>query len=478
MNEEAQLIQRQQRFAASDIPTLSVSVWRLDSNDDISDCDSPESSVHEARVIDFSSRGLKIALPFAAQFNEVLAVRLDFLDIQYSYKGQATIRHIRAENDRWIAGCSIEPTIVEEVIDHLVSLSGKERRKHPRTLASGEGNVRRSGDVKGKPASIVNISKGGACLAVSEAMTVGERIQFQILNQKRDLETVALQVRWQSKTADGHRVGCSFCESKAYRKIRFCKHEESAIAELIKQQQVSWYVIAGAVLAMLVPPAVQLTMELTDSPAETALATAGPEVIFESASVAETTPVDTSVKNMVAAKTTEPEPSQPSTEPTAAPERKVVVSEKTDISTKAESQPLTVALTEPETAAETAAETEPENTELKEPELALSDIANVDELEVETVVEPELEVVESPELASTEPDFYEPEVTTAPEELVSSEPLDYAAATPEVDYTEPDFESQQSLGLSSQVDLPKVNDVRTDRGVPDVPFDVIPDGLR
>ena len=83
-------------------------------------------------MLDFSRKGVKLLLPISVRFEETVKLDFEFKNTDLApYSGLAQIRHIRDDGeDGWQVGCSVQPSIGDEVIAHLASSSGKERRRH------------------------------------------------------------------------------------------------------------------------------------------------------------------------------------------------------------------------------------------------------------------------------------------------------------------------------------------------------------
>ena len=255
-------VQRQHRFDASDIPDMEIAVQRcrIGKDDDGNefqtsdwDQDSPE---YKADLFDFSSRGLKLSVPFSAQFEEVLGAKLTFKSLKYTFYCRANVRHIREEEGRWVIGCSIDPHIPDVLIDYLAEVSGKERRLHPRIKTNTKARIVRAGETtEWLEGTLINLSKGGFCFHSENLVEVDERVKLEFYNEEDHLETISIRVCWHSKAEEGgYHIGCSFAGADAYEKL--CNNVEVQPPEIVIQRadKHTWYVIAMSVAALLLPP--------------------------------------------------------------------------------------------------------------------------------------------------------------------------------------------------------------------------------
>ena len=128
--DQTNIIERPHRFAISEIPPLQTIVRRIAVDSTAEEAHNDDSQLEfYSDMVDFSCKGIKIALPFQASFQERLAIRLEFAEADYHFKTEAIVRHIRLDGERWVAGCSIQPDLPDFVLDYLANVSGKDRRR-------------------------------------------------------------------------------------------------------------------------------------------------------------------------------------------------------------------------------------------------------------------------------------------------------------------------------------------------------------
>ncbi len=251
-NNQKLYLEREHRFSVVDLKNISVSVQRSEENGG-EEC--------SADLLDFSRKGVKLLLPISVRFEETVKLDFKFQNSEITYSGLAQIRHIRSdENQGWQVGCSVQPSIADEVISFLASSSGKERRRHPRIPVSGQGTLQRQGETEATKVKLQNISEGGFCLSVPNHHNVGERVKLEILNWEDELQVIDSEIRWQVSTLLGYFVGCSFTEVDGFEKIANCVVETRP-----RSSSINRFVMALAIVTMLLPSMVYLMTYSNDS---------------------------------------------------------------------------------------------------------------------------------------------------------------------------------------------------------------------
>lgn len=252
-NSQKLYLEREHRFSVVDLENLSVSVQRSEENGG-EEC--------SAQLLDFSRKGVKLLLPISVRFEETIKLDFEFKkNSEFTYSGLAQIRHIRSdENQSWQVGCSVQPSIPDDVISFLALSSGKERRRYQRTPVSGQGTLQRQGETEATKVKLQNISEGGFCLSVPNHHNVGERVKLEILNWDDELQVIDSEIRWQVSTLLGYFVGCSFTEVDGFEKIANCVVETRP-----RSSSISRFVMALAVVTMLLPSMAYLMTYSNDS---------------------------------------------------------------------------------------------------------------------------------------------------------------------------------------------------------------------
>lgn len=256
--ESQSIIERPHRFALVGAPPLQAIVRRLTPNS-LAENQSPSHDLQAERfaeLLDFSTKGIKLSLPFQANFDERLAVRLEFNELDYCFETEAIIRHVRHDGELWIAGCSIQPALPNRLVDYMAETAGKERRHHPRTAVSSLGFIKREGDSQAHPAEIFNLSEGGFAAKVVDRPLLSERVKFLVYDRSKNLKQITARIRWVKKLdqEDGYQIGVSFTEEHGYKTMR------AALSPVIepplrsKRDQIGRFLIAGCLFAMLIPP--------------------------------------------------------------------------------------------------------------------------------------------------------------------------------------------------------------------------------
>ena len=239
-----QVVQREKRFEVGVSKDFDVVVSRGESDE----------TLYFADLMDFSRSGLKFCLPFNARFDEMLRIRLTFKNSELQYFGLGRVRHIRnTETNRWVVGCSIDPNLPDDLINHLAEVTHQERRKNPRVEVYANGFLSRQGKLEETPADLQNISKGGFCLFVDEAPETGSQVNFTIENRYGFQEQIDARIRWQKAHEAGFLVGLSFVDDESYERLVSCLDMPTARNEIDFSDIVDWKIVVCALIAMLMP---------------------------------------------------------------------------------------------------------------------------------------------------------------------------------------------------------------------------------
>ena len=214
-----------------------------------------ESQFH-ADVVDFSRRGIKLNLPFCARFNEVLILGLVFEGSEeLDYTGKCRVRHMRNLNEQlWQVGCSLDPPLPQETIEHLAKSTDQERRQFARLSLAGDGIVRRQATSEFCDAHATNMSRGGFCLLVDTEFEIGEMIDFVACCEAGVEHRIAAKVRWVEQKGEQLFAGCSFIDPDSYNSLTACFDvtDNSSLASQLSDV-VGWKTVAAAFIALLLP---------------------------------------------------------------------------------------------------------------------------------------------------------------------------------------------------------------------------------
>jgi len=250
---------RPHRFALGEAPPLQAIVRRIGSGEAPivaeSDASTELNGEFFADLIDFSNKGMKLSMPFQVYFEEEFLVRLEFAHIDYVFETEAVIKHIRMDSDRWVAGCSISPTIPHLLVDYIAETIGKERRAHPRSAVSGQGFIKREGDAQARAAEILDLSEGGFKAKIGVRPLLSERVKFLVYDKSRNLKQITARIRWVKQIDDEeiYLVGSSFAEESGYQMMRAALGHKPEVPLSAKRDFIGWFVIAACLLCMILP---------------------------------------------------------------------------------------------------------------------------------------------------------------------------------------------------------------------------------
>jgi hypothetical protein len=419
-------VKREQRFSVEDLKQLQVVIRRIGEDD---------GKEFFADLVDISRRGLKIQVPICIGFAEELHVLIKSIKNEVEYEGICIARHMRSVSDGiWEVGCSLEPELSDEVINFVVGVSGKERRGSPRISLTQAAELKRQGQVDGVQVTIRNISLGGYCLHIPEEHDVGEKVKLQLEDPDGNEHSIAGRIRWQNKVEDGYLIGCSFVDSNSHLVLLSCLHKTRF------EESMNWWVIAAALFAMFLPPAVSLMMstdgQARQSNSSAVASLAGPN--SATASDAQAATKETSNQDWIAKTPEKPgtrnQPKKP-TEVVFAPSSPDVGELEPRVDPVSEQKPTKPAevVAAPEKLEPSINELPPEespNPTAKQPEFETSEPSTIAK-QPEPTLEPESPfvikdpVVETPEVAAS------PLETEWPDMLEPAEPSDQISRSPE-----------------------------------------------
>ena len=231
---------REKRFSVEELEQLEVIVNRVDRQD--------SNEYYFANVLDISRNGMKLQVPMCLPFGEKIQIRLVSNDDDLHYFGIGTARYVRSASvDSWEVGCLVEPELRPDVIASIINETGKERRKHSRSRIDRDVFLQCEGTVEFVPAKIFDVSEGGFCIVVPESQDVNQRLMIHLDRSKGKKKPIIGQVRWQTKTDDGYRVGCTFVEADSHLALLSDDPKSETVEKL------SWILVGSAVVALAFP---------------------------------------------------------------------------------------------------------------------------------------------------------------------------------------------------------------------------------
>lgn len=188
-----------------------------------------------ARLLDLTPKGAKLSLDSPLQFMEPVAVRLVSAHAGVEQRHFAQVRWVRAgEGDEWLAGCSWDAPVPQEVLDQLASTGALQRRESARMEVDGEATVW-WGPGKGVKVRFLDLSEGGFCLGSPEP---GQGAWLRVVPAavgEQHVQIIA-QLRWQRQIPDGYQLGCKFADPKDYAVLqRLLCHPEAGYRPELKE---------------------------------------------------------------------------------------------------------------------------------------------------------------------------------------------------------------------------------------------------
>lgn len=277
---ELEILQRHHRFEFTEFPPLQIIVQRIGFKPT-----EPEPSMADAQpeffadLADFSGGGLRLYLPFEASYLERLAVRLELANLDFSFETEAVVRHVRSDDQQWIAGCSLDTPLPQALIDYLASAVGKDRRLTPRDPVWGRGTLKRDNQGTPSPVEFLNLSSSGFCAKGSVVPLAGERVKFLVHDKSQTLQQITARIRWTRQIdgeADAHLIGCSFTENSGYPKMKAALSMQKTESSLKPESEsyISGYIVAACLLSMLIPPSISIAVDIARNRAAVAAAPA------------------------------------------------------------------------------------------------------------------------------------------------------------------------------------------------------------
>ncbi len=186
---------------------------------------SVESHDHRAKdqlvaveLIDLSERGMKLASPQEIEVHHSVRLKLSIVEFGMEFYISASVCWCRGEGDQWLVGCHLSPSLPERLFKKFVHGGNLDRRCDLRFDKSAD--LEASWNLNGDKATITlrNISRGGFCVLSDRPCQTDQRIHI-CLAARQDIIVVA-RAEWQMTMENGWLVGCSFCNSRDFDRLK------------------------------------------------------------------------------------------------------------------------------------------------------------------------------------------------------------------------------------------------------------------
>ena len=196
---------RPMRYSLIDPLTVPVTIYSSNPYED--------HKTISAKLLDFSQIGVKIAFPEEVVCNSDirLTIVIDELGLQFHVIGEVCWCK-PAKDEKWLAGCKINPGIPGGIFDRLVSGGIRDRRSDERSEESLYQCYRRDADGSCTRVVLQNHSSGGFCVVSESPGEVGT--QFCLDLREPSPVVVTGSTQWQIETGKTYIIGCSFLDAE------------------------------------------------------------------------------------------------------------------------------------------------------------------------------------------------------------------------------------------------------------------------
>jgi len=218
----ASLIAREERYRLTNSTAVRVEI-ETDSGG--------ESTNLDVELVDISQGGarLRSKTPVAEKVSLTMTIVPKGFSKSLSARAQVRWTTLAPKGCYWL-GCSIEPRIPQALLDHLAANGILERRHESRREVSLVLPACWELDPAKFEVSILNISRGGLCLLISQDGSPGDRIRLTLPGDNQRPTYVLTTVCWQVHTDYGFVVGCSFCHQAGCQKLMHLADAQNAKA--------------------------------------------------------------------------------------------------------------------------------------------------------------------------------------------------------------------------------------------------------
>jgi hypothetical protein len=174
----------------------------------------------DVELVDISQGGVRLRSkkPVAEKAELTMTIVPTGFPKSLSARARVCWTTLAPKSSYWL-GCSIEPRIPQALLDHLAANGILERRHDSRQEVSMTLSACWELDPTTFEVSILNISRGGICLLISQDGHPGDRIRLTLPGDSGRPAYILTTVCWQVETEDGYVVGCSFCHQASYEKL-------------------------------------------------------------------------------------------------------------------------------------------------------------------------------------------------------------------------------------------------------------------
>jgi PilZ domain-containing protein/SLA1 Homology Domain 1 (SHD1) protein len=217
-----------------------------------------------AELIDISHHGAKFGMSICPRFQESLRLQIDIPSRNVHYEGVAQVRNIRSNGtDGWLVGCAVQPPFSNAVHSRIAAAAGTNRRESPRQSISLSATLRRPLELDTTDARLLNVSAGGICVWSEAEVETGDRLSIGLVGPDQQAHSVEARVLWRMVAPDGCMAGCSFNNTSSYATVLSCIAEQPAeISKAIRAARpTSRLIMATAILAIVLPPALTIMLE-------------------------------------------------------------------------------------------------------------------------------------------------------------------------------------------------------------------------
>jgi hypothetical protein len=186
----------------------------------------------DVELVDISQGGVRLRSENLVRKGESLTLTLSPKGFPTSLSARAKVcwTTLAPKGSHWL-GCSIEPRIPQSLLDHLASTNILDRRHDARHEVSIALSASWELDPTAFDVKILNISRGGLCLLISQDGHLGDRIRLTLPGDNHKPTYILTTVCWQAGTKDGYLVGCSLSQRTAYEKLVRLANAQSPEAE-------------------------------------------------------------------------------------------------------------------------------------------------------------------------------------------------------------------------------------------------------
>jgi hypothetical protein len=204
-------LRREERYRLADSKALGIKIEMVSAD---------KKTRIDAELIDISPGGVRLCSTSPARKGQSLRIEIVPKGLEMSLSAWAKVCWTTlAPKGGHLLGCSVEPRIPQELLNHLAANGVLERRHDARRKV----RITLPGCWELSPkeleVSLVNISAGGACLSMTNGGKPGDRIRLTLPGDKPRPTYLILTACWQIRADNGYIVGCTYGQQTAYGKL-------------------------------------------------------------------------------------------------------------------------------------------------------------------------------------------------------------------------------------------------------------------